>query len=109
MDLPDLRLVYITAKDAEEARQIGRDLVERRLAACCNILEPMSSIYWWQGAIQEDREAVLIAKTRAALVEDLIARVRAIHSYQVPCVLSLPVETGNKEYLTWLADEARPR
>ena len=103
--MSDLRLVYITAGSAEEAATIGRALVEEKLAACVNILPGMRSIYRWQGAIETADEVVLIAKTRAPLVTVLVARVRQLHSYDVPCAVSLPILDGNPDYLQWLAEE----
>lgn len=103
----EMRLCYLTASSKEEARNIGRTLVEKRLAACVNILDAMESMYWWEGKIETGEEVVLIAKTEARLVESLIATVKAIHSYSVPCVLSLPIETGNPDYLAWLAANVR--
>jgi periplasmic divalent cation tolerance protein len=102
------RFLYMTAANPEEARKIGEALVQDRLVACVNILAPMSSIYWWQGAVQRDTEAVLIAKTEAALVERVIARVKALHGYTVPCIVSLAIEAGNPDFLRWIADETRP-
>ncbi|MCW2236800.1 divalent-cation tolerance protein CutA [Azospirillum canadense] len=100
----DVVFAYITAGSPEEARRIGRALVEERLAACTNILDGMTSIYRWQGAVEEATESVLIAKTRAALFEPLAARVRELHSYDVPCVVELKVGRGNPAYLDWLRD-----
>ncbi|MBP2315879.1 divalent-cation tolerance protein CutA [Azospirillum soli] len=96
---------YITAGSREEATRIGRTLVEERLAACANILDGMTSIYRWEGAIEEASETVLIAKTRADLFDRLTARVRDLHSYNVPCVVELKVGRGNPAYLDWLRDE----
>ncbi|GAA4255966.1 divalent cation tolerance protein CutA [Azospirillum formosense] len=96
---------YITAGSRDEARCIGRALVEERLAACANILDGMTSIYRWQGVIEEANEAVLIAKTRAELFDRLATRVRELHSYDVPCVVELRVGRGNPAYLDWLRDE----
>lgn len=101
----DFNLVYITAASAQEARAIGRTLVEERLAACANVIDAMVSYYWWEGKLQEDSEAVLIAKTRATLVEALIARVKALHSYDCPCVVAVPIVAGNPDYLDWLGRE----
>ncbi|AIB11906.1 dihydroorotate dehydrogenase [Azospirillum argentinense] len=96
---------YITAGSRDEARRIGRALVEERLAACANIFDGMTSIYRWQDAIEEATETVLIAKTRADLFDRLAARVRELHSYDVPCVVELRVGRGNPAYLDWLRDE----
>ena len=98
-------IAYITAGSREEARCIGRTLVEERLAACANIFDGMTSIYRWQDAIEEATETVLIAKTRAELFDRLAARVRELHSYEVPCVVELRVGRGNPAYLDWLRDE----
>ncbi|PPR60760.1 MAG: Divalent-cation tolerance protein CutA [Alphaproteobacteria bacterium MarineAlpha4_Bin2] len=100
-------LVYITASGHEEATVVGRDLVEKRLAACVNINQPVTSIYHWEGAVQEDVESVLIAKTTEDLVEALTARVAEIHSYNCPCVVAVPIAGGNKEFLKWIADETK--
>ena len=98
-------LVYMTAGSVAEARAIGASLVERRLAACINILPGMLSQYRWEGSVQTDEEAVLIAKTRTELVDALTAHVREIHSYDCPCVVAVPIEGGNPEFLQWIADE----
>ncbi|TWA65780.1 periplasmic divalent cation tolerance protein [Azospirillum brasilense] len=95
---------YITAGSRDEARRIGRALVEERLAACANIFDGMTSIYRWQDAIEEAEETVLIAKTRAELFDRLAARVRELHGYEVPCVVELRVGRGNPAYLDWLRD-----
>jgi periplasmic divalent cation tolerance protein len=68
----------------------------------------MSSIYWWQGALQQASETVLILKTRAELVERLTARIRELHSYDCPCVVALPIDGGNSAYLDWIAGETGP-
>lgn len=96
---------YITAGSKEEALRIGRILVEERLAACANVLDGMISVYRWNGAIEEAAEAVLIAKTRAALFDRLTARVQDLHSYDTPCVVELKLGRGNPAYLDWLRDE----
>lgn len=103
----DLRLVYITTKDKAQAEQIGRHLVETKLAACVNILDGMTSIYWWRGKIDDARECVLIAKTAEANVAALVAEVKKVHSYEVPCALVLPVLGGNADYLTWLRESLK--
>ncbi len=97
--------VYITAGGRDEALAIGRALVGERLAACANVFDGVTSVYWWQGAVEEDSEAVLIVKTRAELVERLVERVKALHSYDCPCVVALPIEAGNPDYLAWIGAE----
>jgi len=97
-------LVYITAKDKAQALSIGRALVEERLAACVNVIDGMTSIYRWEGEINEDGEAVLIAKTSADKFEALAERVKQLHTYACPCVISMPIINGGKDYLDWLGE-----
>lgn len=97
---------YVTASSLEEAERIGHTLVEERLAACANLLPGMRSIYRWQGAVEQAEEVVLIAKTRADRFDALAARVTALHSYETPCVVALPVSTGAAPYLAWIAGES---
>ena len=99
--------VYMTAKNREEALNIGRSLVEERLVACVNVFERMTSLYWWDGAIQEDQEAVLIAKTKQSLVDAVTMRIRSLHSYECPCVVSWSIESGNEAYLDWVCRETQ--
>jgi periplasmic divalent cation tolerance protein len=101
----DFRELTITAANLDEARRIAEALVAERLAACANILPGVHSIYRWQGAVERADEVVILAKTRATLVDAAIARVKALHSYQVPCVVALPIVGGNPEYLRWLEEE----
>ena len=99
------RFVYITASSEEEAASIGKRLVEERLAACANVISTVRSFYWGEGKIQEGQEAVLIVKTREELMERLIDAVRSLHSYECPCVVSLPIVEGNPDFLRWIYDE----
>jgi periplasmic divalent cation tolerance protein len=99
---------YVTTGSREEALAIGRAVVGERLAACANVLDGMTSIYWWQGALEQAGEAVLILKTRAELVERLTSRIRELHSYDCPCVVALPIAAGNPGYLDWIARETGP-
>jgi periplasmic divalent cation tolerance protein len=105
----EIRLVYITAGDLEEARKIGKGLVESRLAACVNIIDRMNSFYWWEGEVQDDTEVVLVAKTRADRVPELIEKVKSLHSYQVPCIVSLPILDGYGPFLDWVVKETGGR
>lgn len=100
-------IAYITTPDRDEALRIGRALLADRLAACVNILEGMHSVYWWKGALEESRECVLLVKSMADRKEAIIARVRELHGYEVPCVVFLPLEGGNPEYLAWIERESR--
>jgi len=96
-------VVLVTAGSADEAHRIGRALVEEQLAGCVNVLGPIRSVYRWQGTVEEAEEHLLVVKARAADLPALSARVRALHSYDVPEVLALPVVAGSEDYLAWLA------
>src|SRR5215467_15813671 len=94
--------VYTTHPSVVEAERIGRELLQRRLCACVNILPGMVSLYWWQGAIERGEEAVMIIKTRAELAEQVGAAVRQMHSYTTPAILVLPIENVDPNYKAWL-------
>ncbi len=102
-----LVLVYITAADRTEAIAIGRALVEARLAACANIIDGAQSIYWWEGAVQEDAEAILIVKTKEELLGRATEMARSLHSYDCPDIVALPITGGHPAYLGWVAAETR--
>jgi periplasmic divalent cation tolerance protein len=104
-----LHVVLVTAPDAEVGARIGRALVEEGLAACANLVPGIRSIYRWEGAVHDDAEVLLILKTRAALSAALAARVRALHPYQLPEVLALPVAGGSEAYLDWVRSAAEAR
>ena len=97
--------IYVTCASESEAEAIGGMLVEKRLAACVNILPGMRSLYWWQGKVERGEETVLVAKTRDDLVEALTEAVKAAHGYEVPCVVSLPITGGNPDFIAWIRDE----
>ncbi len=105
----ELRLIYITTKNRKEAAAIGGELVKRKLAACANIIDGMESVYWWEGKIETDKECILIAKTTKQNVQELTNCVKELHSYDVPCVISINLEEGegNPEYLQWLSDSTK--
>ena len=100
-------MVYITAESMEDAEIIGRNLVSRRLAACVNIISNMKSIYQWEGKIETGNEVVIIAKTKKVLVNELTEHVKNLHSYDTPCVVSLPIEDGNSDFIQWIRDETK--
>ena len=101
----DIRFVYITAGTMDEARAIGRGLVSARLAACANIIHPVHSMYWWEGKMQEDTEVIIVAKTREDLVDALIEKVKSMHSYECPCIVTLPIREGYTPFLDWVTLE----
>ena len=101
----ELVLVHITAASAEEAGRIAHDLVDRRLAACANIVPGVRSIYRWKGRIEQSPEVLLLAKTRADLLPAVTDRVRALHSYECPCVAAVPIVAGYPAFLGWVEKE----
>lgn len=103
--MSDTRLIYMTAGSVDEARRIGSALVEERLAACVNLVDGVRSLYQWQGAVAEGREVVLIAKTRADLVDRLTARITGLHSYDCPCVVAVPIDAGHSPFLAWISQQ----
>ena len=107
MSAEEFVVVLVTAEGADEAAGIGRTLVEERLAACANVVGPIRSIFRWKGAIEDAAEHLLLLKARAADVPALEARVRDLHSYDVPEVLALPVQASSRPYLDWLAESTR--
>lgn len=98
-------MVYMTAQNTREAETIGKTLVEKRLAACINILGPIRSIYRWEGKVQKGREVAFLAKTTDGKVNKLIQQVRKMHSYTCPCIVALPISKGNAGFLKWIESE----
>jgi periplasmic divalent cation tolerance protein len=98
--------VYITAPTKKEAKRIADVLVSEKLAACCNIFK-IDSVYWWQGKIKKTAEYGIFAKTKKSLVEKIIKKVKDIHSYSLPCVVSFEIEKGNKDFLNWIEKSTR--
>jgi periplasmic divalent cation tolerance protein len=101
--------IYVTAANRAEALSIGRTLVEERLVACVNVLDGVRSLYWWEGKVQEDDEALFVAKTRSELAARVVARVKELHSYRTPCVVALPIADGNPDFLDWISAETGPQ
>jgi periplasmic divalent cation tolerance protein len=97
-------VVFITASKEDEAVTIARALVEERLAGCVNIIRDIRSIYRWQGNIEDDREVLMIAKTKKKLFKTFEKKVKELHSYTVPEIIAIPLVTGSKDYLKWLND-----
>jgi periplasmic divalent cation tolerance protein len=97
--------VYATYPSLAEAEKAGCTILERRLAACVNVLPGMIAHYWWQGAIERGQEVVMIIKTRAALAEAVRAAVKELHSYATPAILVMPIESVDSDYHAWLLAE----
>lgn len=105
MSATDVMMAYVTASSRAEAVMIGRALVEERLAACANVFDGMTSIYRWDGKMHDEDEAVLVLKTTAARLAALTARIKQLHSYELPCVAAWPIADGNAPYLDWVRSE----
>jgi len=100
----------MTAPSVEVARQIANLLLEKKLAACVNILPAINSLYTWKGEIQDDTEVLMFAKSRSELFEDrFVPAVQAVHPYDVPEIIALPVVMGLDSYLDWIVEETQPQ
>ena len=102
---PEIFFVYITTSNKEEASTIGKALVEEHLAACANIVPEMSSVFYWEGKLEEASESILLVKTGKTKLEKLIARVKELHSYDVPAIVAMPIKEGNPDFVKWVKDE----
>lgn len=98
-------VVFITAKDTEEAQKIAKALIKRRQAACVNIVPRVNSHFWWKDKLKNADESLLIVKTREALLPEVIKSVKKIHSYSIPEILALPIIGGSRDYLEWIDHE----
>jgi periplasmic divalent cation tolerance protein len=103
--MTDKIVVLVTCGSARQARRIARGLVEKRLAACGNVVEaPVRSIYRWKGNVESAKECLLIIKTSRARLAALEAEVKRLHSYDVPEIIALPIVAGSADYLTWIGE-----
>jgi periplasmic divalent cation tolerance protein len=100
-------ITFATCKDRLQARRIARALVREKLAACVNLVPGIASIYAWEGKVEEGREVLLLIKSRAALSKRLAARVKELHTYSVPEVVTIPIASGNPDYLRWIRESTR--
>ena len=103
----EVKLIYSTIDTVERAKTIGHAIVKSRLAACVNLIPSVESIYRWEGKIETGNEILLIAKTKASLVNRVIEKITSMHRYSCPCVVALPIETGNQAFLNWIVDEVK--
>jgi periplasmic divalent cation tolerance protein len=105
--MSDFIVVFVTCGSEDEALKIAHALVEERLAACANMVSPIRSIYRWEGKICDEKEWLLVIKTRQSLFEDLAKRVKALHSYSVPEIIALPITEGSPAYLNWISENTK--
>ena len=100
-------ILFITTAADEEAQLISRVLLEQRKAACVSIVPGVSSLFWWQGRIDSAQESLLVVKTKARLVDEVVQLVKEVHSNDVPEIIALPIVAGNQDYLDWLDKEVK--
>ena len=99
-------VIFITSTD-EEAHKLAEVLLNQRKVACVNIVPGVSSLFWWQDKIDSAQESLLIAKTKASQLNELVRLVREIHSYDIPEIIALPIIGGNQDYLEWIGKEVK--
>jgi periplasmic divalent cation tolerance protein len=103
-------VIFITASDKKEARRIAAELIKKRLAACVNIIDGIESFFWWRGKAERAKEALLIVKSKKERLTKIIKTIKAMHSYEVPEIIALPVIAGDEPYLRWIdASVRKPR
>lgn len=100
-------IVLVTAPSQAEAELLAKTIVEGKLAACVSLL-PIRSIYTWQGTLHQEEEWQLVIKTALDRFDELDAKIRSLHSYEVPEIIALPIEAGSAPYLQWIAEQTRP-
>jgi len=100
-------VLFITASNGEEAHKIAKVLLNQRKVACINIVPRVSSLFWWQDKLDSVQESLLIVKTKASLLPEIINLVKGVHSYEVPEIIALPIVGGNQDYLEWLDKEVK--
>ena len=105
--MTDVVVVLSTVPDDESAEKIARTLVDEKLAACVNLLAPMTSIYRWKGAVERDSERQIVMKTTRVQVTALKKRLKELHSYELPEFVVLGVEDGDADYLSWVASSLK--
>lgn len=101
------KLVYITAPNRAEAEKIAETIVTEKLAACANLIDGVTSLFHWEGRLCRETEVILILKTTDEHVDALTARIQQIHSYKCPCIVTVPIEGGNPDFLNWIAASTR--
>ena len=100
-------VLFITTANTEEAQQIAGVLVKERKAACVNIVPRVSSLFWWQDKVESAQESLLIVKSRASVLNQIVKLVREHHSYDIPEIIALPIIGGNPDYLEWIGKEVK--
>lgn len=102
-----MKLIYMTTPSRAEAEHIAEKVVTERVAACANIFDGVRSLFYWDGKLCREKEAVLILKTTEEKLAALMKRAKELHSYECPCIVSLPIESGNPDFLKWISDSTK--
>ena len=105
--MPRITLLYVTSKSEEEARKISNAVIEESLAACSNIIGEINSIFNWESRICNETEIAFLLKTSPKKTHALTQRIIELHSYEVPCIIEIPVNLGNKDFLQWVLDQTK--
>ncbi|MDD4894043.1 MAG: divalent-cation tolerance protein CutA [Candidatus Omnitrophica bacterium] len=100
-------VIFVTAASRKEADKIASVLIKEKLAACVNIIKNVHSLFWWQGKVDSAKEALLVIKSRKALMNKLIKKIKSLHSYEVPEIIALPIVCGDRKYLKWINESTR--
>jgi periplasmic divalent cation tolerance protein len=100
-------VIFIAAGTDEEAQEVAKALLKTRHAACVNIVPKINSLFWWHGDLDSAQESLLIVKSKASLVSEIVGLVKEVHSYETPEIVALPIIGGNPDYLDWIGAEAK--
>ena len=100
-------VLFITTATVEEAQQISKALLNQRKVACINIVPKVSSHFWWQGELDSAKESLMVAKTKASQLNEIVRLVKELHSYEIPEIIALPIVGGNQDYLEWIDKEVK--
>jgi periplasmic divalent cation tolerance protein len=100
-------VLLVTTDSSQEAERIASELLDQRKAACVNIVPGVSSSFWWQEKLDSAEENLLLIKTRASVLDEVVSLVKQVHSYEVPEIIALPIISGNQDYLEWIGREVR--
>ena len=103
----EYNVIFVTTSSIAEARKISNSLITKKLIACCNIVDPIHSIFHWKNEICNENEVLLILKSTKKNFNDIVDEVKKLHSYETPEIIALPIIDGSKEYLKWLNDETK--
>ncbi|MBL7016194.1 MAG: divalent-cation tolerance protein CutA [Kiritimatiellales bacterium] len=104
-----VKLIYVTAPSLEDAERIAEAVVTEKLAACANFFDGVQSIFEWEGKLCREQEAVLLLKTTNDRVAELTGRIQELHAYNCPCIVALPVDGGNPDFLSWVESAIKPK